>query len=259
MRKVKKVLFSGALPVLMGGGGAAAPYDESIISMFGANLVSYLKLDETSGATAADSSGHSTAGAYLNVDLANALMPTKIGGSAPLFGGTDGDAVNWYSAALVSNFDPLEGTLIAWVKAHDAGVWTDAAERGILVIRDDASNRVNIYKAPDANTLSFVAAAGGTVKTVADTSLGGSTAWFMVGLTWSKTADQVKAYINGSQVGDTQTGLGIFVGPIIDGRCNVGASVTTSAAWNGWIGHAILLIRVATPTEMGLVWSLGNP
>ena len=246
------------MPVLMGG-GAAGPYDESIISMFGANLVSYLKLDETSGATAADSSGHSTTGAYLNVTLANALMPTKIGGSAPLFDGTNGDAVNWYSAALVSGFDPLEGTLMGWAKAYNAGVWTDAAERTILQIRDDASNMVQIYKPVTDNTIIIRAIAGGTSNNVSDTSLGGSTSWFMAGITWSKSADQVKFFLNGSQLGDTATGLGILVGPIIDGRCNVGASVTTSNAWNGWIGHAILLNRVATPTEMGLAWSLGSP
>ena len=150
-----------------------------------------------------------------------------------------GDFVNVYSAALAAALDGAKGWLLEWVRITDAGVWADAAVRtaGRLVV--DASNLVLFAKTATANQIVIRYIAGGTTKQVLDTSLAATTNWFLLGLTWDKAADEMKAYINGAQVGVTQTGLGTWAGSLNATNCALGADNTAGAnGHKGLLAHA---------------------
>ena len=95
--------------------------------------------------------------------------------------------------------------------------------------------------------------AGSTVKAVTDASLASTLNWFQIGLTVDKTGDKVIAYINGAQVGSTQTGLGTWAGALAATLCNIGAAATTpTAVWSGLIAHVVIASRAALAGEMAL-------
>jgi hypothetical protein len=175
--------------------------------------------------------------------------------NAYTFDGTN-DFVNTYSTDLNSTFNPDEGTMVAWAKVSGAGVWSDASIRSINTLLSDANDYVQINKTGGANTLSFEYKAGGTSKLITSSSLGGSTSWFQVVITWSKSADQVKAYINGSQVGSTLTGLGTYVGNLTSTGQTIGANGTTGfEPWSGLINDVRLYTRALSQDEITDLYS----
>lgn len=245
------------MPGLGGAEGGATL--QQLILAFGSNLISYLPLDETSGATAADASGNSRTGTYANVTLNSIALPAKVGGNAPLFNGgvTDTSYINWYTASLAAATPGAAGTFSALAKTS---AWADGVARDIAYLRVDSSNYINVIKSTTNNELSFQYRAGGSLKIVTSTALAGSTDWFLATITWSKAADEVKAFLNGVQVGTTQTGLGTWAGTLSTTLTNLGAHTQAGASvWAGGIAHPFLLNRVATPAEIAALWAAANP
>lgn len=233
------------------------PYGTLIKNLFGSSIISYLKLDEITGTVADDFSENNRVGSYGSVSLASNALNTKISKFAPFF---DGNAhVNWFSDSLSTAFNPAAGSVILWVKMFNAGVWTDATTRLLITLRASASDRVYIAKDTTDNQISFVYQAGGVNSSISDSSLGGVDDWFMLGFTWDTVADEVKAYLDGFQIGSTMTSLGVWTGSIVSGFANIGANSSTSPSFYGWLAHSILLNRAATPEEMGKVNNWGNP
>ena len=154
---------------------------------------------------------------------AGAAAPTMaiagIGDGRSCFSFDGGDYVDIYTPELSAAFSGVKGSLGVWVRITDAAVWADGTARCPINIRVDGRNRVTIIKTATVNNLRCIYIAGGTSSIVDDTSLAASTDWFLAGLTWDKAADQVKAYINGVQVGATQTGLGTWAGALDAASC----------------------------------------
>jgi hypothetical protein len=174
--------------------------------------------------------------------------------NAYTFDGTN-DNVNIYSSDLNSVFNPNEGTLIAWAKVAGAGVWTDGVGREIARILVDNNNFIILRRSTTSNTLEAFYSAGGSSKTVSSSALGATTNWFQVILTWSKSNDQVKVYLNGSQVGSTQTGLGTWVGNIISTQTTIGAQTSSGAnPWSGQINDVKLFNRALSPSEISTLY-----
>lgn len=169
--------------------------------------------------------------------------------NAYTFDGTD-DYVDIYSTDLNSVFNPDEGTLIAWAKVSGSGVWTDGEYRWIVNLYADADNRYRIYKHIDNNRLNFNLSAGGDNAVVYDDSVT-NTDWIMVAMTWNKSADEMKAFINGSQTGATQTGLGTWVGNLDSTKSTIGAGSTTPTyPWSGDINDVRLYPRALSADEI---------
>lgn len=231
------------------GGGGSLPFSQQVISLFGANLIGYWQLNETSGTTATDSSPEGNNGTYTGVDLANHALPSAVGGKAPYFDSVNDD-VNIYSAGLASDFSVSAGSMIVLAKVYNSGVWTDNTVRCIFKVGVNDNNFVAFIKQADANgnDVRCNYRAGGTSKLVdIDTT---TTGWAMYGITWNTSADEVKVYFNGAQSGSTQTSLGTWAGSLASGQCYIGRYNTAPYRWYGYIGHAILLKKTATPTEM---------
>lgn len=166
------------------------------------------------------------------------------------------DYVNIYSSEINSVFNPDAGTLLAWAKVSDAGVWEDGSYRAITYLAADANNQIKLLKWTTNNQMAFGITSGGTSKSVYDTSLNGSTNIFMVAMMWDKTADEFKAFINGSQVGTTQTGLGTWVGNLSStGTILGGGNTTPIYPWSGSIGHTALWNTALTPTEIAALYA----
>lgn len=175
--------------------------------------------------------------------------------NAYTFDGTN-DNVNIYSSDLNSVFNPDEGTLVAWAKVSSGAIWSNTVRR-IATLTVDANNKISIYKTATANQLRVDYIAGGTTKSVTDVSLAGTTNWFQLGISWSKSGDMVKAYINGAQVGSTQTGLGTWVGNIAATTAAIGAagSAGTTEPWSGLINDVKLYTRALSAEEIASQYS----
>ena len=142
-----------------------------------------------------------------------------------------------------------EGTLFIWYKP-ESGVLSDGITRNLFAIAADAGgNFIWMRKMGSADTFNLTYRAATTDKSVTFTNaLAG---WNNLALTWSKAADEMKAYLNGVQVGSTQTGLGTWSGALFSTLCTVGAQTTTPTfIWSGWLAHAAVWNTPLTPTQI---------
>lgn len=242
-----------ALPVyVVAGSLSAAAVDPTLAytnKVKALSPIAYWPLAEASGATATDESGNGRSGSYSNVTLGVAGIGD--GRTAASFNGTTSLA-NMFTASLQGAFNGQEGTIAAWLKVANAGVWTDAATRAAALFSVNAANLIRLRKNGTNNTIACVYVAGGTSKTVAKASFSPTT-FFHIAMTWSKAADQMIFYINGAQEGATQTGLGTFAGALGATTAVVGAESTAAAQWNGSIAHAALW---ATPLSAAQIATL---
>lgn len=228
--------------ILLLGGRRRPRYGEKVLAIERANLLAYWPLTETSGTTINDASGSGRNGTATGFSWADAAGPGVSMGSAPLLDGTN-DYGNIHTASLAAAINGAEGGLFVWVKLANPA---DASNRVFANLFVDASNRIVLDQSA-ANTMRGRYIAGGTITTVTTTV--SNTAWFLLGLTWSKSAEQVKLYLNGAQTGATQTALGTWVGtPFI---AVLGASTTTpTLVHNGHLAHAVLWSKVLTPAQI---------
>lgn len=221
-------------------------YIQRVLSVAPDALIGYWPLSEPSGAAAIEQTRRAANGAHVGVTLG---QPGPDGGGAPLYDGIN-DYTSVYSAALAAAFSGLEGTLAVWARVNGAGVWTDATVRHVATFRFDGSNQIAIRRSATSNTLTFQYLAGATNKTVSPSGLS-STDWMHLLMTWSKSADEMKAYLNGVQVGTTQTGLGTWAGTLNSTRVNVGTDAQTPTnPWSGYAAHCPVWTRALTAGEV---------
>ena len=222
---------------------------KKIQNLFGSSLIGYWPGAEAGASplpSALDYSGRSFHGAYTGVTLGQ--PGAGDGNTCPLYDGST--SYMQPPAGFRTAFTSAEYSFLLWFWPFNVGVWTDAAARVMIRVLVDANNTANIQKSSTNNTLQWQDIAGATVKTVTL-----ATQSFLVpnhlGLTVSRSADQMKAYFNGAQTGATQTGLGTWVGIPIAANTLVGAGSTTPTfITNGYVAHAIVLNRAATPAEV---------
>lgn len=215
--------------------------------------IAYWPMAEASGATALDASGNGRTGTYTAVTLGQTGIGD--GRTCPLFVPASNSKNNVYSASLAGAINTAEGTLSAWFRVRAASVWTDGAQRQIMIFLADGSNSIVMQKHSVNNTFTWIYKAGGTSKAL-DLGSTSPTGWTHVAMTWSKSADQVKFYLNGVQVGSTLTGLGVFAGAISSTFATIGAgdnTATPSSLWDGVIAH---VVPWSTPLSATQVLSL---
>lgn len=235
--------------------GGLPPYSRRVIGLFGSSLIAYWKLDETTGTVAADSSGNGRTGAYSGVDLASVAWSG--GGMAPLFDGTNVDIVNIYSASLAAAFNIDEGGVFVWGMVQSAGVWTDGTERYLMCLAVDASTYIYIRRTTTNAQLNCIYRSGGANHTV-NIASGSPTGWFLIGVTWSQVADEVRIYYNGAQSGSTVTPVAQWVGALGSTRTLLGDRIATGAGrWSGYVAHCGVLNRPFTLTEFQKLYNWG--
>jgi hypothetical protein len=216
-------------------GGATQTYTQKVLATQAANLIAYWPLNEAAGATADNAEGTAARdGTYTGVTLGATGIGD--GNTAASFDGTT-SRCNIFTASLNTAFNNQEGTAAIWFQMSGAGVWTDGANRVLLVLQADASNRVLLRKSSANNQLDCFYTAGGTAKQVNPAT--STLAWAHLAITWSKSGDAVKVYLNGAQSGATQTGLGVWAGALNNAATVIGAATTTpTLVTSGSIAHA---------------------
>lgn len=229
-----------------GGAGAAVAYSEKLLAY---SPVAYWILGETEGPTADNAEGTSARdGTYSGSGITYNQTGIGDGRGAPLFNGSAG-YVNIFSSSLATAMNELQGTLMAWIKVASAGVWTDAATRVVANLELDTNNRIYMCKLSANNTFVFRYVGTGVDSEVSTTALGGNTNWIHVAQTWSDSADEFKAFINGSQEGTTQT-LETWNGGDIDTALIAALSATPTLLWNGYIAHVAVWNSPLTPAQI---------
>lgn len=214
--------------------------------------IAYWPLADASGVTATDASGNARNGAYSNVTLG--ATGVGDGRTAATFNGTTSVA-NIYSASLDAAKSLSEGTAAMWVKVSAAGVWSDSTTRQFFMFLADSANNAQMFKTGGANAVFCRYVAGNTTKTVSLTV--SATTWIHFAITWSKTADEFKAYLNGAQSGSTQTALGTISNTVLSSTqtCIGAASTSPSVGWSGDIAHAAVW---ATPLSAAQILTLAT-
>jgi hypothetical protein len=161
----------------------------------------------------------------------------------PVDGGA-GPYVQLPSASLDTPFDYGEHALIIRAQADFWSASKGTTHR-LFDIGKDVSNYT--YFRTYGQQFYWYSRGGGVQQGVNESHLAYSGV-LTFGVTRSESADEMKAYKDGSQVGTTQSGLGTFVGPLADGWCTVGAVVTGAAeAWGGWASDAIVTLNGVVP------------
>lgn len=195
--------------------------------------IAYWPLAESGGSVAFDASANARNGAYSNVTLGlPGIGDGRTGGD---FNGSD-SRLNAYSAGLAGEFNGQEGSAFGWFRASSSGIWTDGVSRRLIYFQADGNNRVYFERVTPNNAVQVNYVAGGTFKIAGATNFSPTT-WFCFAATWSKTADQLVVYINGAQVGATQTSLGTFAGSLGASVTNIGCTSAGTAVWSGNIAH----------------------
>lgn len=215
-----------------------------------ANLLAFWMLNENGGSTIINRapSGAGYNGAYTSVSW---TQVSAIGEPAATFDGTTSYG-NLYTSALAAAFNGAAGTVAIWFKVSGAGVWTDATDRNLFALRSDNNNRVFILKSATSNLLSYRYHAGAVVESV-DTTLS-STALCHAAITWDKVADEVKCYLNGVQIGATQTGLGTWAGSLNSATTVVGARIIPIAnGFSGGLSNMAIYSKALPATQIAML------
>lgn len=127
--------------------------------------------------------------------------------------------------------------------------WADASDRYAFQVRVDSNNVVQIRKSA-ANTIRFNYTAGATSNALNDTSQTSNARFTQCVITWSKSNNRVRCYVNGAQSGATLTGLGTWVGTPASGNTLIGAFGASSLVFSGQLAYATIWTRELTAAEV---------
>ena len=223
------------------------PYHEKNLAVRPSQCLAYWRMAETSGTTASDARGiTSAAGTYL-VGVAHVAGANNQGGYAAYWDGAGSESLD-VNAPLVSVFDGAEGAIFIRGRVSAAGTWVDSTNRYIVYLRADSNNYIRIYKTTNANTISFEYKAGGTSETATTTIT--TLDWFDLAITWSKSADTTRMFLDGVQVATT-TGLGTWAGSLAATTSVIGASSAAGASgWSGYLADAMVFNKPLLPSEI---------
>lgn len=228
-------------------------YSARVLSVEPDDLVVYFPLWEEAGIVADNLQGDASGdGEY---QATYVLGEEGIGDSPNLStlldaGGTPGGWVKTYTSYLNNNWDPDEGSIMLWMKAKNAGVWTNNANMALWRWYVDGNNFIYLKKMNGAsNELSFQRRGSGTYKNVDIART--DTDFMCLGMSWSVSDNKMKIFINGEKQGTTQTGISAFASStLVEASSPLGAaSNTPDQEWNGWVAHAAHWSKVLTPLQ----------
>jgi hypothetical protein len=235
--------------VVIGSASDQSAYLEKSLAIRPASLMAYWTLGDPSGATAQDSSPQNNDAEYKNVMLGQDGIGDGL--TAAQFNGSDGWVWLW-SPGLAADFDGQEGTFSLWARVSESGIWTDGAEHNLVSFHADNENFMSIRKPINNNVLQARYLAGGVNINAVNSSMT-TTDWFHIAMTWSKTTDEMRFYVNGVQSDSTQTGLGTWLGQIIEGADPFKENrlgLHNNAFWSGLMAHAAVWNTPLTPSEI---------
>lgn len=222
-------------------GGIVAEDVDLVARILAASPVAYWPLNETAGTTAND---NTATGADGTNDAVTIGEPGVGDGETCYLYEEANSAVTYFSvgsiAALNGVFNGSEGTIIVWARIPEA-FWTDGLAHAFFSFYADVGNNIYIRKSSVDGRLHFWYQAGGTYSVI---ELDGNSqiGWLRMGMTWSATNDEVRAYFGSGEVtGSPETGLGAWAGSLDRLITALGASaLVAGAASDVWEAHIAL-------------------
>lgn len=219
------------------------------------NPIAYWVQGEAAGLTAVDQIlSPQQDGTYTGVTLGQPGIGD--GNTCPLYDGAN-DYTDIHTATFQGRFNGAEGSMMVWARMSGAGVWVDGLNHYAMHLYADAANYVRIVKDAANNRLRWYYGAGGVAESV--TLNGVNTLdWMQLGITWSASADEVRAFYNGVQTGLTQTVLGVWAGNLVAGYTLVGAYrvLPLTFVWNGYLAHAAVWDTAIAPAEFADLYTI---
>lgn len=220
MRTIHKML-------LLDRGGPT--YESYIASIAPAGLIFYAPFNETSGTVADDKSTQDNNATYSNTNMLNGGTFLD-GAPCPLLVPASTHLIT-LPASFYADFNLDEFCINVWIKVSAAGIWTDGGVHQVVDFQLNSNNRVTIFKNTTNNQVVFRQTSGSTAKSVNLTI--SDTGWNMFTIKASLSSGasgEMKAFINGTQTGATQTALGTTAGAIT-------AALIGNFAANYWSGN----------------------
>ena len=205
----------------------------------GGNLISWWKLDETSGTIASDSSGYGNHGTPVAFTISGCAMLGKKGNALSFDGVNDRINCGTLGATLTSNF-----TVMAWINQR-SGVWGS-----ILGCSTTNSNNGWIFGI-DSGTITFTARGSYDILSPFAFSIN---QWYHVAVVFGSNND-VSFYVNGNFL-QTQTKWAMM--PNTDDYLIIGAYLSAAGCFNGLIDDARIYNKVLTANEISRIYRQGN-
>lgn len=220
-RKRRRIIY----PYFIGGG--MHPYDAKVLAL---NPTFYFPLTEGSG-TVIRELVNGWNGAYSATGVTYGVAGPGDGRTAVTFDGSAGFG-NLYTAGLSAGFMHAGvGTICLFFAAAN---WTATNGRVFSFTKTAGANAVYVTQNNTNDRLEYTYYAGSTAKVTSEASGQTSTVFRHVAITWDITAGangELKAYINGAQVGTTQTALGTWSATdLASSLVNLGADASTPTA-----------------------------
>ena len=158
--------------------------------------------------------------------------------------------VNCDTAA--GDMNAASGTISAWVRISDAM----SANGQVLKASTDSNNQLHLQYHNASEEWRFTYKAGGTVDlAVSSTTAEDTGDWVHVAMTWDASEDELKGYVNGTQVGGTKSSLGTWSGAI--NECYIGTNTLASNSFfKGNINEVSIFTNVA---DISKLYNGGNP
>lgn len=216
-------------------------YSQLLLDTFGSSIVAYWPLWETAGTTAVDFGGNGRNAVYTSV-----TPGTGVGLNSKPCLSVPGTAGYVSVSSQAANLNRDEGAFGCFVSGVD---WDTATARRLWCAKIDGSNYFELYK-PSAN-LTEVAYYGSAVYAYTNAFIT-NTGWVHLVMTWSRSNNRIRLYVNGVQPGSDATPLGAIVGSF-GTYVRIGLDPATSY-WKGLIADCVLLNAEPTPAQV-LAWS----
>ncbi len=228
--------------------GAVETYSQKVARLMAGNEVFHYPLDEPSGTIMTNAFGTGD-GTYSGAAAQAGTSPT--GGFSRWFDGINdfGDPV--VAGAWATAFSAAEGTLSAWGKVHDTGVWTDGTLRHLLRVQNGAAIDLLSFQKRNTNNdlrTQYSSLSLGNAETISTVS---TTGWFHLATVWTDSGNYVRHLIDGVQVGSDIDRAAAW-GAAPNGTKNViGAFENTGTqSWHGWLWGMACMNRAASDAEV---------
>lgn len=215
----------------------------------------YWPFDEAASTTISDQTGNG----YHGVGSANLTYNHDGPGSGLILIYFDGnECVDVHGAAFNADFTTYcgpQGSMCMCGKADD---WVTGNK--LFTFLANGNNQVNMNKDNTNDRVVAAYYANAVYKTVAESSGQSTTAWRWYCMTWDINAGvdgEMKFYINNSQIGSTQTALGVFTGNLVTAGAALGATDNVgSGGWLGYLSEQILFDRAISSADRAAIYAV---
>ncbi len=217
-------------------------------------LIAYWKMNENSWKNTSEEIKDTSVTAGHGVAVKDATTTTSgkynDGG---IFDG-DADVGNLYTTAFSNAFSGTEGTALIWAKLNSSSEWTDGLGHTIFRFAVNTDNLIRLHKPTTNNRLNwqYIANADNDIYSKDAVS---TTDWFMMGITWSDSANESRIYFDGA-LESTISVIGTWAGSLATDSVALGAFTTGGAnPWFGSLDDFRFYNRALSTTEISDIYN----